>query len=204
MIQVVLWKQHLDCSIRKDIGSIIMSLMLRVLEFLKSVNDYFVCLRKDLELSEFQFPEPTDECIALEELLLPSDDPRLDDLIIELGSALELRIASGQGKSSTANRYGREGGQGERVYSPKGHAITLSAYGGGIGAKTGMYFVDGRVRRLHPVECRRLMGFPEDFVLHPRRNVCYRQFGNSVVVPLVRKIFQSIERTLDIPSLRAA
>ena len=91
---------------------------------------YFVCLRKDLELSEFQFPEPTDECIALEELLLPSDDPRLEDLIIELGSALELRIASA--KENRPLRIGTvgKGGQGERVYSPKGHAITLSAYGG--------------------------------------------------------------------------
>ena len=166
---------------------------------------YFVCLRKDLELSEFQFPEPTDECIALEELLLPSDDPRLDDLIIER-SDLRWNSELHPDRENRPLRIGTvgKGGQGERVYSPKGHAITLSAYGGGIGAKTGMYFVDGRVRRLHPVECRRLMGFPEDFVLHPRRNVCYRQFGNSVVVPVVRKIFQSIERTLDIPSLCAA
>ena len=30
-----------------------------------------------------------------------------------------------------------KGGQGERIYHPDGHAITLSAYGGGVGAKTG-------------------------------------------------------------------
>ena len=97
-----------------------------------------------------------------------------------------------------------KGGQGERIYSPKGHAITLSAFGGGIGAKTGMYLVDGRVRRLHPEECRRLMGFSEGFRLHPRRNVCYKQFGNSVAVPVVSKIVSSIDRHLDGQSRRAA
>ena len=97
-----------------------------------------------------------------------------------------------------------KGGQGERVYSPKGHAITLSVYGGGIGAKTGMYLVEDRVRRLHPEECRRIMGFAEDFRLHPRQNVCYRQFGNSVAVPVVKRIFQSIERVLDSKTLQAA
>ena len=52
-----------------------------------------------------------------------------------------------------------KGGQGERIYSPKGHAITLSAYGGGVGAKTGLYLSQDRVRRLSITECKRLMGF---------------------------------------------
>jgi DNA (cytosine-5)-methyltransferase 1 len=67
-----------------------------------------------------------------------------------------------------------------------------------------MYLVDGRVRRLHPEECRRLMGFPEGFRLHPRRNVCYKQFGNSVAVPVVSKIVASIDRVLDGKFRRAA
>ena len=89
-----------------------------------------------------------------------------------------------------------KGGQGERVYSVKGHAITLSAFGGGVGAKTGMYLVGDRVRRLHPCECLRLMGFPDRFTLHQKLNVCYKQFGNSVVVPVVAAITEEIERVL--------
>ena len=42
--------------------------------------------------------------------------------------------------------YVNKGGQGERIYSPYGHAITLSAYGGGAGAKTGLYYVNGKIR----------------------------------------------------------
>jgi site-specific DNA-cytosine methylase len=48
------------------------------------------------------------------------------------------------------------------------------------------------------------MGFPDGFKLHTRPNVCYKQFGNSVAVPVVRAVFKSIEQALEIQSLRAA
>lgn len=55
--------------------------------------------------------------------------------------------------------YLGKGGQGECIYSPKGHAITLSAFGGGVGARTGLYLINGRVRKLSLNENRNLIGF---------------------------------------------
>ena len=166
---------------------------------------YFVCFRKDLKISNFSFPEPSDELVSLEDLLLCPKDPRLKELIIER-SDMRLEKILPKEVENRPMRIGTvgKGGQGERVYSTKGHAITLSAFGGGIGAKTGMYLVDGRVRRLHPEECRRLMGFPEDFYFHRSRNVSFKLFGNSVIVPLVSKIFHNIERSLFKKNLKAA
>ena len=166
---------------------------------------YFVCFRKDLGISNFKFPEPSDEVLAVEDFLLPEEDPRLKDLVVNR-SDLRLNEDLPTERKNRPLRIGSvgKGGQGERVYSAKGHAITLSAFGGGIGAKTGMYWIGGKIRRLHPEECRRIMGFPEEFQLHSRRNVCYKQFGNSVAVPVVKKIFQSIEHSLSSHSLRAA
>ena len=166
---------------------------------------YFVCFRKDLGVSHFSFPEPSDEDVAVEDILLPKGDRRLDDLIIQR-SDLRLKEKMPTERENRTLRIGTvgKGGQGERVYSPKGHAITLSAFGGGIGAKTGMYLIDGQIRRLHPEECRRLMGFPDGFTLHDRPNVSYKQFGNSVAVPVVRKIFQSILPILSGRTLQAA
>lgn len=90
-----------------------------------------------------------------------------------------------------------KGGQGERIYSTKGIAITLSAYGGGIFAKTGGYLVDGRPRRLHPRECARLMGYPDSYRICKRANQAYKQFGNSVVIDVLQYIGIEIGKALE-------
>ncbi len=47
-------------------------------------------------------------------------------------------------------------------------------------------------RRLTPKECCRLQGFPEDFKIPVSDTQAYRQFGNSVVVPLVTAIAEKV------------
>lgn len=57
-------------------------------------------------------------------------------------------------------------------------------------------------RRLTPRECCRLMGFPEDFKIPVSDTQAYRQFGNSVVVPVVERVakavVESLRRPLDV------
>ena len=53
-------------------------------------------------------------------------------------------------------------GQSGRVYSLDNVACTLSAHGGGQGAKTGLYSLESGIRRLTPRECSRAMGDTED------------------------------------------
>jgi DNA (cytosine-5)-methyltransferase 1 len=45
-----------------------------------------------------------------------------------------------------------------------------------------------RPRRLTPRECARLMGFPDTFRIPVSDTQAYRQFGNSIVVPVVQAI----------------
>jgi DNA (cytosine-5)-methyltransferase 1 len=47
-------------------------------------------------------------------------------------------------------------------------------------------------RMLTPRECARLQGFPEQFRLHPWDMQAYRQFGNSVALPVVQEIANRI------------
>lgn len=54
-------------------------------------------------------------------------------------------------------------------------------------------------RRLTPRECARLMGYPETYKIVVSDTQAYRQFGNSVVVPVVERIAQSVARTLSQP-----
>jgi DNA (cytosine-5)-methyltransferase 1 len=52
-------------------------------------------------------------------------------------------------------------------------------------------------RRLTPRECARLMGFPEDFQIVVSDTQAYRQFGNSVAVPVVEAIARSFAKALE-------
>jgi DNA (cytosine-5)-methyltransferase 1 len=51
-------------------------------------------------------------------------------------------------------------------------------------------------RRLTPRECARLMGYPDSFQITVSDTQAYRQFGNSVVVPVVERIAKEVEKSL--------
>ncbi|RMG25304.1 MAG: DNA (cytosine-5-)-methyltransferase [Methanobacteriota archaeon] len=51
---------------------------------------------------------------------------------------------------------------------------------------------DGNPRKLTPRECARLMGFPDDFKIPVSDTQAYRQFGNSVVVPLFERVVKKV------------
>jgi len=48
-------------------------------------------------------------------------------------------------------------------------------------------------RRLTPRECARLMGYPDDFIIPVSDTRAYKQFGNSVIVPLFYTIANAIK-----------
>jgi DNA (cytosine-5)-methyltransferase 1 len=66
-------------------------------------------------------------------------------------------------------------------------------------SKTPAAMMAGRVRRLTPVECERLQGFPDDYTLVPHRNKPaadgprYKALGNSMAVPVMRWIGERIQ-----------
>lgn len=47
-------------------------------------------------------------------------------------------------------------------------------------------------RRLTPRECARLQGFPDNFLIPVSDNQAYKQFGNSVVMPLIQSVGKNI------------
>lgn len=51
-------------------------------------------------------------------------------------------------------------------------------------------------RKLTPRECARLQGFPKDYVLPASNTAAYKQFGNSVAVPVIKKIACEIKKHL--------
>ena len=57
--------------------------------------------------------------------------------------------------------------------------------------------VNKNPRKLTPRECARIQGFPEDFRVNAvSDNQIYKQFGNSVSVPVIREIAKLVESVL--------
>jgi len=150
---------------------------------------YFVAFRKDLKTNEFVFPIPIKRHKVVEDILEP-EPVALENYIkrkdMKVSKKREVLDPRRPKQIGTINK----GGQGERIYSIEAAGITLSAHGGGAASKTGAYYINGKVRKLTPRECARMQGFPESYVLPDTRAMAYKQYGDSVSVPVLRAIFE--------------
>ena len=161
---------------------------------------YFVCFRKDIVINKFKFPSQTNEKVSLYDIL--EENPmakiinRPDVLIKKYYKPIknifnELEVPNKPIQIGIVNK----GGQGERIYDPNGHAITLSAHGGGVGSKTGLYKIGSIIRKLSTRECARVQGFSDDFKIISSQAQAYKQFGNSVAVNVLKEILKQIAKT---------
>lgn len=96
-------------------------------------------------------------------------------------------------------------GFGYGLFTKKDVARTLSA----------RYYKDGseilisqgprkNPRRLTPRECSQLMGYPKNFKIPVSDTQAYRQFGNSIVVPVVKRIALAVVKSLLKPASSAS
>lgn len=74
------------------------------------------------------------------------------------------------------------------------HSRTLSARYYKDGAEILIPINNSNPRRLSPRECARLMGYPDKFKIVVSQTQAYKQFGNSVVVPLIEDLAKSIAK----------
>ena len=67
---------------------------------------------------------------------------------------------------------------------------------------TGTFVADGPtgLRLLSENECKAVMGYPKSFKVPVSRTQMYRQFGNSVAVPVVKAIAKAMIIHLEINS----
>lgn len=149
---------------------------------------FIVAVNRDYSEKEFIFPTEPNTPVSLQDILL--DDAQTQQFVINRSDVVLDLTKEPESPMNKPIRLGLvgKGGQGERIYSAAGHAITLSAYGGGVGAKTGLYYVNGKVRKLHPRECARVQGFPDSFIIPERKQMAWKQFGNSVPVNVLKEI----------------
>lgn len=79
-----------------------------------------------------------------------------------------------------------------RVYTTEGKSVCLGANGGGLGAKTGLYICNDRVRKLTPTECERLQGLPDGYTAGISDTQRYKCCGNAFNCDVVACILSDI------------
>jgi DNA (cytosine-5)-methyltransferase 1 len=72
----------------------------------------------------------------------------------------------------------------------------LSARYGKDGSEILVRQIGRNPRRLTPRECARLQGFPDSFAIPASDLQAYKQFGNSVAVPVVEILTKALVKTL--------
>ena len=132
---------------------------------------------------------------------------RVDDIRIQgdVINTLQARMGTGGGNmpivAIQGNMIGRAdtaGPQG-KGYTEEGdpmftltktdvHAVTFEDDGGSYNDPEG----DSVVRRLTPMECERLQGFPDGWTDGQADSHRYKQMGNAVAVPCVAQIIASL------------
>ena len=145
----------------------------------KRLRCYMVCVRNS---GKFVFPEITGTPLPLRSIL-EQDVSDLFTISDNLWAGHQRRtsknLARGTGFTAfTAN------------LDEPSHTLVARYYKDG---KECLIPQDGKnPRLLTPRECARLQGFPEEFILPSSRSIAYKQMGNSVAVPVLRRIAECI------------
>lgn len=134
------------------------------------------------EQEQFKFPVPKDVKLRIQDILEPVVDDKYT-LSDKLWNYLQEYKKKHQAKGN---------GFGYGLTNLNGVSRTLSARYYKDGAEI-LIPQDGKnPRRLTPRECARLQGFPDNFKIPVSDNQGYKQFGNSVAMPLIQAVGKNI------------
>ena len=112
-------------------------------------------LQEDGTYKQVVVPQPEDRGILLKDILIDGITERDKSLCVTATYSRANPIDYFE-KHSRQLIYTKrvaqigKGGQGDRIYGPEGKSVTLSANGGGRGAKTGLYLIKGAALRTWP------------------------------------------------------
>ncbi len=147
----------------------------------KRVRCYMVCLRDTEE--EFTFPEFDGKPLALKTILEKEVDAQY---------TISDKLWAGH-QRRTANNLARGTGFTAFCADLDKPSNTIVARYGKDGKECLIPQKNKNPRMLTPRECARLQGFPENFIISASKTAAYKQFGNSIALPVVRDIAKKIK-----------
>lgn len=154
---------------------------------------FIVAFKNKKDFKNFSFPEQIDLTHTIANCL---ETTRVEDKFYQtnMDSPAVKKMVEGMDKSGVIYQY-------RRYYMRENKTNvcpTLTANMGTGGHNVPLVRDSYGVRKLTPRECFNFQGFPETFVLPEIGNShLYKQAGNSVVMPVVRRIAQQIIATLN-------
>lgn len=164
---------------------------------------FLVCFRDDIAPENFDFPEPTGNMVTIKDILDEAPiSPKyyLSDVYLETlrkhrarheslghGFGYEIKNLDGIANAIVCGGMGRER---NLLVDHRPHSMNpVTHIKGEINRED--------VRKMTPREWARLQGFPDSFKLTLSDVHLYKQFGNSVTVPVIKAIATEIKRKLD-------
>ncbi len=153
---------------------------------------YIVGFRKDTELIQyFDFPEKTELTINIMDIL--ESPEMIDEKYYYNNKPLFEKLKNFEFEQNKVyqwrRKYVRE--------NKSGVCPTLTANMGMGGHNVPLVKDIRGIRKLTPRECARIQGFPDSFKLpNIADSHIYKQFGNSVSVPVLKRIAQNIMKAL--------
>lgn len=164
---------------------------------------YIVAFRDDLNVGEFIFPTGNGETACIRDIL---DDAPVPSKYYLSDKYVETLVKHKERHASKGNGFGYEirdldgiagtivcGGMGRErnlIIDHREHSTTPTTHiKGKINAQD--------IRKMTPREWARLQGFPDTYELPLADTHLYKQFGNSVTVPVIEAIAKNIKEVLD-------
>ena len=164
---------------------------------------YLVCFRNDIAPEEFTFPEGNKKKVCLRDILDEAPVPSkyyLSDTYVDTlrkhrarheaaghGFGYVIRPLDGIAGTIVCGGMGRET---NLIIDNREHSLVPSTHIKGKINEEG-------IRKMTPREWARLQGFPDTFILPLSDVHLYKQFGNSVSVPVIEAIAKEIKKVLD-------
>ena len=153
---------------------------------------YIVCF--DMEQvpnhADFQFPEPANAPTRLGDILFDNDD-------VDEKYTISDNLWQGHQRRKRENKAAGKGFGYSLFDTESPYANTISARYYKDGSEI-LIEQDGKnPRKLTPREAARLQGFPDEFIIPVSDTQAYKQFGNSVTVPVIHAIAENIIAILD-------
>lgn len=135
---------------------------------------------------KFEFPTPPCTPTRVGDILEPVVDPKY---------TVGDKMWEGHQKRKEKNKASGKGFGFSLFNADSPYTSTISARYYKDGSEALIEQKGQNPRRLTPRECARLQGFPEDFIIPVSDCRAYKQFGNSVAVPVIRAISKRMKET---------